>query len=217
MASPKTRKPTERKTTRAVRPNPTTPPPAKSGPGKKIAAALVAAALIGFFAWTILHHADEGPNIPLPRLAAACQLGASYDQVKKMLPKIDLRTYNNDPDFKIATLKPTDGLPDNLVGLDLIFFKQTLFFVSQQWEKTDPQKDPDAWSTQFRRWKKEGSGVLQSLGGNATLREWSFLDPSTEMIIRELKYNNKTEYWQDLRDAANAEGQRAFAKHRIDA
>jgi len=214
MVSPKTRK--------SIKPKISSIPsaPAPTSPkvsSRKILADILGAAVLLFLVWIGIHRISEGPKIPLPRVAAACPLGASYLEMKSRFPKIELRSYNNDPDFKIASLKTQDGLPENLTGLDLIFFRNTLFFVSQVWETPNPQKDLDVWAHQYRRWLKEGDGKLQALGENATLREWNFRDPSTEMILRELKYNNRTEHWQDLRDGANVEGQKAFAKHRIDA
>jgi hypothetical protein len=214
MASPKTRKTIKSKSPRAT--SIPTPVPSKTS-SRKVVAAIIGSVLLLFLVWLGLHSFDEGPKTPLPRVAATCPLGASYEQIKALFPKIDLRSYNDDPDFKIASLKSKDKLPENLTGLDLIFFKGTLFFVSQVWETPNPQKDLDVWAHQYRRWLRKGDGNLQSLGENATLREWNFHDPSTEMILRELKYNNRTEHWQDLRDGANIEGQKAFAKHRIDA
>jgi hypothetical protein len=214
MVSHKTRKSIKPKT------SPSTSEPAPASPkvsNRKILAVILGAAVLLFLVWIGIHRISEGPKTPLPRVAASCPLGASYLEMKSRFPKIVLRSYNNDPDFKIASLKTQDGLPENLTGLDLIFFRNTLFFVSQVWETPNPQKDLDVWAHQYRRWLKEGDGKLQALGENATLREWNFRDPSTEMILRELKYNNRTEHWQDLRDGANVEGQKAFAKHRIDA
>jgi hypothetical protein len=193
---------------------PTSAPKTKSG--RSIALVLVGTVLLVLLAWSVIHRSNEGPAIPLPRIAGTCQLGVSYLQLKSTFPSMQLRPFNNDPDFKIASLKEKDHLPENLTGLDLIFYKNTLFFVSQQWETPVASKDLDAWASQYRRWVKEGGGKLQSLRDNASLREWNFQDTSTEMILRELKYNNRTERWQDLRDGANAEAQKAFEKYRID-
>jgi len=225
MATPKTRAPKASKTSRSAKTSraaasvPPASPASTDSPkkgSKTLPLLLLGAALLGLVLFVLLKKPDQGPEIPLPRVAAACQLGAPRVELEKALPKMKLRPYNNDPDFKIVSLKAQDGLTGDLTALDLIFFKDTLFFVSQQWSTTDPQKDMEALAHEYRRWAKAGSGQPQNLGEGATLREWRFQDASTEMLLRELTYNERVERWQDLRDGTNAEAVKAFEKYRID-
>jgi hypothetical protein len=212
MATHKPRKSAESKSHRAAGAAATP----KGMPGRKVWLGILGGVIVLYTAWIAVHRLNEGPKTPLPRQAAAVSFGQSFDQVKAIVPQAELHPYNNDPDFKIASLKKAEELPAGLTGLDLIFYQGSLFFISQQWEQPDGQKDLDAWAKTYRRWLKEGGGKLQSLGDGATLREWYFQDTGTEMILRELKFKDRTEHWQDIRDGANQEAQKAFAKYRID-
>lgn len=218
MASPKPRRTAPRARKPRVEeptPAPTVAPAPSGGSGKKIVLGFLALALLSVLLWAVLHRADAGPKVPLPREGAACHLGESYLTVLNQYPRLKTHPFNNDEEFQIASLKDDDGLPEGVTGADLIFYKNTLFFISTQTESA-ALLNPDTLAQQFRRWVKPGSGTLQNMGGNATLREWNFRDDATEMILRELKYNDKAQYWQDLRDGANADGQKAFEKYRID-
>jgi hypothetical protein len=162
-----------------------------------------------------------GPNIPLPRQTSQLTLGLNLEQVLQLYPGVqkELRPYNNDPLFRIADLTPSDGLPSNLSGLSVLFFKDQLYYVLSSWEGTAAQAIPvDDWVHQYRRWNLRGGQGEQSqvLGGQNLLREWYFSDSKTEMVLRTMNYENKIQRWQDLRDASNTDAQAAFAKYRLD-
>jgi hypothetical protein len=141
--------------------------------------------------------------------------------LKKALPQLQraLRSFNNDPQFGITTLKASNGLKGSTT-VDLIFYlpNHKLYFISSMWESTDGANIPiEDWAHQFRRWKKGNSGSAENLGNNVTLKEWNFVDDQTEMVLRSLDYSGKVQKWQDLRDASNEAAQSAFAKYRLEA
>lgn len=140
--------------------------------------------------------------------------------LKKSLPQLQraLRSFNNDPQFGITTLKTSDGLKGSTT-VDLIFYlpTQKLYFISSMWESGDGASVPvEDWAHQYRRWKKGNSGSAENLGNNVILKEWNFVDDQTEMVLRSLDYSGKVQKWQDLRDAANEAAQNAFAKYRLE-
>ncbi|HEY5039395.1 MAG TPA: hypothetical protein VIJ93_10015, partial [bacterium] len=135
-----------------------------------------------------------------------------YPKIKKKF-----RSFNNDPQFQIVTLDRSAGLTD-ANSTDLLFFNDTLYFVSASWEGADAQNIPvQDWVKQFRRWNHANTGAAENLGADVLLKEWHFNDGKTEMTLRDLNYSNHIQRWQDLRDAANDAAQAAFAKYRIDA
>jgi len=179
---------------------------------------LVSAALWAGGFWQNLF---AGPRIPLPRETSGLALGISLEQVIQLYPgvKKELRPYNNDPLFRIADLTSSDGLPSDLSGLSALFFKNQLYYVLSSWEGAPALAVPmDQWVHQYRRWTlHNGQGQpTQVLGGQDLLREWYFSDSQTEMTLRAMNYEGKTQRWQDLRDASNTEAQAAFAKYRLD-
>ena len=141
--------------------------------------------------------------------------------LKKNLAQLQraLRSFNNDPQFGITTLKVSNGLKGSTTA-DLIFYlpNQKLYFISSMWEAGDGANVPvEDWAHQYRRWKSNASGAAENLGNNVTLKEWHFADDATEMILRSLDYGGKVQKWQDLRDASNEAAQNAFAKYRLEA
>jgi hypothetical protein len=179
---------------------------------------LVATALwVGGF-WQNLF---AGPNIPLPRQNAPLSLGQAESQVIQFYPKVEkkLRPFNNDPTFQIADLAPSDGLPAGWSSLSLLFFKGQLYYFSILWDGAAAQAIPlDDWIRQYRRWNPRGNQGRdnQMMGDKIKLQEWYFNDQKTEMTLRNLDYDGKSQRWQDLRDAANSDAQSAFAKYRLD-
>jgi len=172
--------------------------------------------LILLAGWGVATRIRQGPATPIPRENFAFRLGVTADELKTTFPKLDLRPYNNDKDFRIANLVASDSLPGGMETIDLVYYKNRLFFMTQQWLKNDPTRNPEKIAYQYRRWLKPGGGTPQTLGKDTILREWFFQDGPTEMIIRELKYGNQYQFWQDLRDASDPEAKAAFAKYRID-
>ncbi|HVM32243.1 MAG TPA: hypothetical protein VMU88_03850 [bacterium] len=162
-----------------------------------------------------------GPNIPLPRQNGALALGMPESQVLQFYPtaKKKLRPFNNDPAFQIADLGASDHLAAGLSSISLLFFKGQLYYVSVLWDGAAAQSIPlDDWVHQYRRWNLKGSVGHQNqvMGDKINLQEWNFSDSKTEMTLRDLNYDGKSQRWQDLRDASNAEAQAAFAKYRLD-
>jgi hypothetical protein len=177
---------------------------------------LLGLSLVSLLGWGMVVRIKRGPEIPLPRDGSALRLGLTADEAKNILGKLDMRSYNNDPDFGIVSLKKPKNLPGNPEALDLVFYKKKLFFLSQQWNVADPTRDMLQMAYKFRRWVRPGGGQLQSLGTDTTLQEWYLRDQATEVILRELKYPGHIQQMMDVRDAADPEAVAAFAKHRID-
>jgi hypothetical protein len=179
---------------------------------------LLAAALwVGGF-WQNLF---AGPNIPLPRQSGSLSLGMPESQVLKLYPTVQkkLRPFNNDPLFQIADLAPPDGLESGWSSLSLLFFQGQLYYFSILWDGPAAQTVPlESWIHQYRRWNPRGSQGRpnQMMGDKINLQEWYFNDQKTEMTLRNLDYDAKSQRWQDLRDAANSDAQAAFAKYRLD-
>lgn len=178
---------------------------------------VVAALWMGGF-WQNLF---AGPNIPLPRQNGNLSLGMPESQVLQFYPKVQkkLRPFNNDPNFKIADLASTDGLESGWSTLSLLFFKGRLYYFSVLWDGSAAQTVPlKTWVHEYRRWSPHNRLGHQSqmMGDNIKLQEWYFDDQKTEMTLRDLDYEGKSQRWQDLRDASNADAQAAFAKYRLD-
>jgi hypothetical protein len=162
-----------------------------------------------------------GPKIPLPREAAGFSLGMSLDDVEKAYPatKKKLRPFNNDPQFSIVTLGPSEGLT-GASSTDLLFYlpNNKLYFVSATWDGDSANGIPlTEWAHQYRRWNKNAAGSSEPLGNDVLLKEWHFDDQKTEMVLRDLNYSNHLQRWQDIRDSTNDAAQAAFAKYRLDA
>jgi hypothetical protein len=154
----------------------------------------------------------ENPGMTLEEIVK------KHSSLKKKLPEMKktLRTFNNDPLFGIATLNAVNGLTE-AASMDLVFFKNQLYFISGSWEAEKAQQIPlQEWAKQYRRWNRTGAGNAEPLGTDVMLKEWHFGDGKTEMTLRDLNYPNHLQRWQDLRDASNGEGQSAFAKYRLD-
>lgn len=166
-----------------------------------------------FQKWTL------GPKIPLPRQVAGLSLGMNMQEVLQKYPSVKklLRPYNNDPLFNIATLPSPSG-PTGPSTLDLLFFKDQLYYVSAMWEGGNIGSVPlDEWSKQFRRWNRNKGSSIETLGSQATLKEWNFTeDGETEMVLRDLSYSDQVKRWEDLRDASNEAAQAAFSKYRLE-
>jgi hypothetical protein len=179
---------------------------------------LISAALwVGGF-WQNLF---AGPNIPLPRQNGPLSLGMPESQVLQLYPKVQkkLRPFNNDPLFQIADLTASDGIQAGWSTLSLLFFKGQLYYFSVLWDGAAAQTIPlDAWIRQYRRWNPRGNQGQQNqmMGDKINLKEWYFNDQKTEMTLRNLDYDSKSQRWQDLRDASHLEAQAAFAKYRLD-
>ncbi len=160
-----------------------------------------------------------GPKIPLPRQAADLSLGMPLQDVlqKYPVPKSKIRPFNNDPEFSIIDLDDKKALGENVSGLELLFYKDQLYFVSTMWDSDKAAKIPlQEWVKQFRRWGHSANSNPESLGDKVLLKEWHFADKQTEMTLRDLNYPDHMQRWQDLRDASNQPAQAAFAKYRLD-
>jgi hypothetical protein len=162
---------------------------------------------------------NPGPNIPLPREAGQFSFGTTYEDILRKYPtlKKKMRRFNADPFFAIATLDAKDNLAA-ATSVDLLFYKNQLYFVSAMWEGAATVNAPvPEWAKQYRRWTQGNGGNPESLGAQVLLKEWRFKDKITEMTLRDLNYPERTQRWQDIRDAANLEAQAAFAKYRLEA
>ena len=152
--------------------------------------------------------------------------GMSLDEILKKNPKLrkklpgmenTLRPFNDDPNFGIATLLPQSGLT-GASTVDVLFYLPTrkLYFISAMWQGDDAKGIPlEDWAHQYRRWT-QASGGPEPLGGDVQLKEWHFNDGPTEMTLRDLKYSDHSQRWQDIRDASNDAAQTAFAKYRLE-
>ncbi|MGH7739097.1 MAG: hypothetical protein ACREL1_03015 [bacterium] len=191
--------------------------------GKAAILVLLVLLLIGAALWMggFWQNLFAGPNIPLPRQNGNLSLGMPESQVLQLYPKVQkkLRPFNNDPNFKIVDLVSSDGLEPGWSTLSLLFFKGQLYYFSVLWDGAAAQAVPlKTWVHEYRRWSPRNRLGHQSqmMGDNIKLQEWSFDDQKTEMTLRDLDYENKSQRWQDLRDASNADAQAAFAKYRLD-
>ncbi len=162
-----------------------------------------------------------GPNIPLPRQVNDIALGNNMADVLQKYPlaKNKLRPFNNDPQFQIATLGPSEGVTGP-ASMDLLFYlpNSKLYFMSSMWEADGAKNIPvEKWAHQYRRWNKTSNSTPESLGNDVLLKEWHFNDGQTEMTLRDLNYTSHLQRWEDIRDASNEAAQDAFAKYRLDA
>jgi hypothetical protein len=162
-----------------------------------------------------------GPNIPLPRQVNDLSLGMNMADILQKFPqaKAKMRSFNNDPQFQIVTLGPSEGVTGP-ASVDLLFYipNGKLYFMSSMWEADGAKAIPvEDWAHQYRRWNKNTSGAPESLGNDVLLKEWHFNDSQTEMTLRDLNYTTHLQRWEDLRDASNDAAQSAFAKYRLDA
>ncbi len=154
----------------------------------------------------------EYPNMTLEEIIK------KHSRVRKNLAELKktLRPFNNDPLFGITTINNMSGL-SGAASMDLLFFKNQLYFISALWESDAAQKLPfPNWVKEFRRWSRASNANGENLGSDVLLKEWHFNDEQTEMTLRDLNYSNHLQRWQDLRDGANVEAQNAFAKYRLD-
>jgi hypothetical protein len=142
-------------------------------------------------------------------------------KLRKKLPEMEntLRSFNDDPNFGIATIMPQAGLT-GAESVDVLFYlpNKQLYFISANFFGDNAQKLPlQQWAHQYRRWNTNANGVPESLGKDVLLREWKFVDSQTEMTLRDLDNSGKILRWQELRDASNNPAQQAFSKWRLDA
>jgi len=198
------------------------PAPAKGFPWKKTLLVGVGVLIVaGYLLSTgVVQDLTAGPKTPLPRTTLGLDFGADLKTVLARFPGSKDRPFNNDPHFRILTLKDRKDMPEGAAEAELIFFEDRLYFVSAKWEENATEKVPvDAWSEEYRRWKRRQPNdavALQGAGQDTVLNEWYFDDGTTEMILRDLKFNQTVNRWKDLRDASNQAAQRAFAPYRFD-
>ena len=152
--------------------------------------------------------------------------GMGLEEILKKNPKLKkkaaemektLRSFNDDPNFGIATLLPQSGLK-GASSVDVVFYLPTrkLYFISAMWQGDDAKAIPlEDWAHQYRRWTKTSEGP-EPLGNDVQLKEWHFENGPTEMTLRDLKYSDHLQRWEDLRDASNDAAQSAFAKYRLE-
>lgn len=200
--------------------NEAAPPPAS--PRWKVMVAVAILVIVGLttILWSsgFFKNLMAGPKTPLPRQVAGVSLGMSMDQVFQVYPaaKKALRPYNDDPLFKIASLKAGKDLSETTT-LDLVFFKDRLYFASAMWEADKAKVIPiDQWVNDYRRWDKAKQGDQEALAPQVNLKEWHFTDGPTEMVLRDLNYPDHIQRWQDIRDSSSPEAQAAFAKYRLE-
>lgn len=153
MARPKSQPPVEVKPAPAVTPKDSTP-------RWKVALALgmLGVCLLALFLYSsgVLKDLFAGPKVPLPRQVAEVTLGQTLEELQPRFSGLKklLRPYNNDPEFKIATLTSENGLA-GATKADFIFFHNQLYFISAEWDGAKPQSLPfEDWARQFRRWNK---------------------------------------------------------------
>ncbi len=162
-----------------------------------------------------------GPKIPLPRQVNDLALGIPMADVLQKYPaaKKKMRPFNNDPQFQIVTLGPSEGVTGPS-SIDLLFYipNSKLYFMSSMWDADGAKSIPvEDLAHQYRRWNKNSTGGPEPLGNDVLLKEWHFNDGSTEMTLRDLNYSSHLQRWEDIRDASNEAAQDAFAKYRLDA
>lgn len=215
MARPKPQSHTEAKSAPAVKPKDATP-------RWKVLLALgmLGACLLVLFLFTsgVMKDLFAGPKIPLPRQVAQVSLGQTLEDLQARFTGLKklLRPYNNDPDFKIATLTTANGLT-GATKADFIFFHNQLYFISAEWDGTNSQAIPyEDWTRQFRRWNKLSHPQDEKLNDQVKLKEWHFADGSTEMTLMHLDYPGNNQLLQQLRDSTNSPAQAAFAKYRLE-
>jgi hypothetical protein len=166
----------------------------------------------------VLKDLFAGPKVPLPRQVAEVTLGQTLEELQPRFSGLKklLRPYNNDPEFKIATLTSENGLA-GATKADFIFFHNQLYFISAEWDGAKPQSLPfEDWARQFRRWNKTPHPQAEKLNDQVNLKEWHFADGSTEMVLMHLDYPGNNQLLQQLRDATNSPAQAAFAKYRLE-
>jgi hypothetical protein len=121
-----------------------------------------------------------GPKTPLPRLNIGLSFGTELKDMLIRFPGAKDRAFNNDPQFRILTLKDRKDMPDGAAEAELIFFEGKLYFVSAKWDNDAAAKVPvESWAQQFRRWKKRQPSpaiALQGAGSDTVLNEWYFED-----------------------------------------
>ena len=216
--------PLRRKQPPATKPSPTTHSPAPTATPKWKWTALVGIGLLialsALWSMGVFRELTAGPKIPLPRQVLNLSLGMSMEDVAKLFPglKKKLRPYNGDAQFKIATVDNKDGVTEAST-IDLLFFlpNDKLYFVSTTWNGDAARLLPFSdWAHQYRRWSHTVHPDGENLGSDVLLTEYHFDDQATEMVLRDLKYTDHTQRWQDLRDASNPDAQAAFAKYRLE-
>jgi hypothetical protein len=177
--------------------------------------------VLGFmFSTGMMQELFAGPKTPLPRVNLGLGFGTDLKDILEKFPGCEDRSFNNDPLFRIITLKGRQDLPEGASESELIFFEGKLYFVSAKWEDGEAVKIPvESWARQFRRWNRRFPAPSASLQGDANdtlLKEWYFDDGNTELILRNLEFKKQVNRWKDLRDTSNANAQNAFAKYRFD-
>jgi len=215
MARPKPQSPAEVKTASVETPKDSTP-------RWKVLLALgmlgICLLVLFLFSSGILRDAFAGPKIPLPRQVAQVTLGQTLEELQPHFTGLKklLRPYNNDPEFKIASLTTANGLTGPSKA-DFIFFHNQLYFISTEWDSVNAQAPPfEDWAKQFRRWNKTPHVQAEKLNDQVNLKEWHFADGSTEMTLMHLDYPGNNQLLQQLRDATNSPAQAAFAKYRLE-
>jgi hypothetical protein len=199
-----------------------TPPRRRPIPWKRAGLVLLGILLVvGFlFSTGVLQELTAGPKRPLPRVNLGLGFGTDIKDVKAKFPGCQVRDFNEDPQFRIITLKEGPDIPEGAKEAEMIFFEGKLYFVSAQWEGEPAEKMPfDSWIRDFRRWKLKQDVPpipLQGADKDTSLKEWFFQDDQTEMILRDLHFKDQVNRWKDLRDASNEEAHSAFAKYRFD-
>jgi hypothetical protein len=182
---------------------------------------LAVAILTGFLLSTgVWKDLTAGPKKPLPRSNLSLGFGSDLRDVLAKFPGAKDRSFNNDPMFRILSLKDRNDLPENAAEAELIFFEGKLYFTTVKWENESALAIPvEAWAREYRRWLRPqptSNLPLQTTGGETLLQEWYFDDSKTEMVLRNLKFNDMTHRWVDLRDGSNAKAQAAFRQYRFD-
>jgi hypothetical protein len=211
--------------TKAETHKPAPPPPPTPGNGKwkgKVIGVIFALiVLTAIWSTGVFKSLFAGPKIPLPRQVNDFALGINMNEVLQKYPlaKKKMRPFNNDPQFQIVSLGPSEGVTGP-TSVDLLFYipNSKLYFVSSMWDADGAKAIPvEDWAHQYRRWNKNASGSPEPLGADVLLKEWHFDDGSTEMTLRDLNYSAHLQRWEDLRDSTNEAAQDAFAKYRLDA
>ncbi len=209
--------------TKVEAPKPTAPSLPTPGKWKGKAIAFIFALIILTAIWSTgaFNSLFAGPKIPLPRQVNNLALGDNMTDVLQKYPKAKdkLRPFNNDPQFQIVTLGPSEGV-NGPSSVDLLFYipNSKLYFMSSMWEAEGAKTIPvDEWAHQYRRWNKNVVTNPEPLGNDVLLKEWHFNDGQTEMTLRDLNYTTHLQRWEDIRDASNEAAQDAFAKYRLDA
>lgn len=157
----------------------------------------------------------ELPATPIPRGEGVLKLGALEADFKQAFPEARSRDFNNDPRFRVYTVK--GPLPEDAQEAEVLFHDGKLFFTSLQWEDASFRRRFETWVKQSQAFLRRGpiESPLFNTPEGYRLVEWYLEDTGTEMILRELATPEGSRFWRDLRDRTNTAALTDFAPYRL--